>query len=272
MYEGMDRRRAERRESDFHVQIVDPHDEKAHIQDVSAGGALIVVTEIPRHQSLITISWPVEEGELPILIDARVVWTMEGDGATSTSAIGVQWVKLRAPNPAMLRSLLQEILQVTGGFAKMEQGTLHYTFPELKPLSVSSEETTTQVSVSVPEAPAPAGTPAPDDAPTVGMSGRVALPTKYRTQGKAKRGTIITLAERRIVVETEGHLPSHSDRVELKVSIPSTEGVLPLKLYGQVSRTRQATENRNASFWVLVTRVDECGRPGLFRQYVGHIS
>ena len=269
MYEGMDRRRAERRESDYHVQIVDPHTDQGHIQDVSSGGALIVVTELPKRNSSVTLAWSLDDGEAPILIDARVVWTMEGDGATSTSAIGVQWEKLRAPGPATLRKLLQEILHVTGGFAKMENGTLHYTFPELDPSSESEEDV---AEAAVPDAPPPAGTPAPDDAPSVGMSGRVALPTKYRTQGKSRRGTIITLAERRIVVETDGHLPSHSDRVELKLSIPSTEGVLPLKLYGQVSRTKQANESRNASFWVLVTRVDECGRPGLFRQYVGHIS
>ena len=72
------------------------------------------------------------------------------------------------------------------------------------------------------------------------------------------------MAERRVVIETQETLPSHSDRIEVKVSIPSSEGLLPLKLYGQVSRTKPANSQRSASFWVLITKVDECGRPGLF--------
>ena len=286
MYSGQDRRTAERRESDFHVQITAPTPGDGHIQDVSAGGALIVLTDLPKQGEMVSLSWGVEEGAMPVVIDARVAWSMEGDGATSVSAIGVQWKSLRAPSPAALKILLKDILQVSGGFAKMVPAEgqapsyVHFTFPALSTASPKespgTEEPEEAVAstphAEVPEAPAPSGTPSADDSPSVGLSGHVMLPTKYKTQGKSLRGTIVTLAERRAVIETENELPSHSDRVELKVSIPSSEGVLPLKIYGQVSRTRPATDNRNASFWVLVTRVDECGRSGLFRQYVEHIS
>jgi len=287
MYSGQDRRTAERRESDFHVQITAPTPGDGHIQDVSAGGALIVLTDLPKQGEMVSLSWSVEDGAMPIVIDAQVAWSMKGDGATSVSAIGVQWKSLRAPSPNALKSLLKDILQVSGGFAKMVPAEgqtpsyVHFTFPELsagtpKETAAATEEAEESVEstpdAEVPEAPAPSGTPSPDDSPSVGLSGHVMLPTKYKTQGKSLRGTIVTLAERRAVIETENELPSHSDRVELKVSIPSTEGVLPLKIYGQVSRTRPATDSRNASFWVLVTRVDECGRSGLFRQYVEHIA
>ena len=119
MYSGQERRTAERRESDFRVQILSPTPGDGHIQDVSSGGALIVLTDVPRQGETVALSWLVDEGEMPVIIDARVAWSMEGDGATSVSAMGVQWKSLKAPSPAVLKTLLKDILIVSGGFTKM---------------------------------------------------------------------------------------------------------------------------------------------------------
>lgn len=279
MYNGSDRRSAARKDSDYHVTLMGNGEESAgHVQDLSSGGALIVVSVIPPRGTLVRISWSLIPDSLPLMIDAEVVWTMAGDGAANSSAIGVRWLRVDSPGPDALRVLLKETLEVSGGFAKMGEkgpdGTriVHFEFPAPAISPSQNDALPPAEDDEVPAAPTPAGESTQEDSPANGSSAAVLLPTKYRTQGKARKGNIVTLAERRVVVETDGSLPSHSDRVELKVSLPSSEGILPLKLYGQVSRTREATPTRPASFWVLVTRVDEYGRGGLFRQYVEHLG
>ena len=199
-------------------------------------------------------------------MSGNVAWTMSSKSARSNAGCGVQWVEARCRSVQVLKQLLHQTLQVSGGFARAipdprqpEEKLYCYTFKE-------SEE-------DVPEAPAPAvGHQTTQDSGFNNRHRRVNLPTRYKSGGKTQKGVIVMLGERRVVVETDGTLPSHSDRIEIKASIDSSKGSLPLTIHGQVSRIREATDERAGSFWLLISSVDERGRAGLFRQFLRYLT
>ena len=272
MFSGEDRRIHQRREADYWVEITAPHRDTGHIQDISAGGAMMVVSLLPEKDSELTLHFkpPGWEEEAVLLCD--VVWSMKGDGVSSVSAVGIRWKTALVKDRTKAKEFLGEILHVQGGFAKGTPEGILYTFATPKPEEAEGSTPQLEEAAEVPSPPPPVDSRSADDSPAVGSSASVSLPAKYKAAGKSFKGMITTMAERRVVIETQETLPSHSDRIEVKVSIPSSEGLLPLKLYGQVSRTKPANSQRSASFWVLITKVDECGRPGLFRQYVDYIG
>ena len=275
MFNGQDRRIHERREADYWVEITSPHRDTGHIQDISAGGAMMAVSLLPERNTELNLNFTLPGWEAEAVLTCEVVWSMKGDGVSSISAVGIRWIRALVKDRSKAKEFLGEVLNVQGGFAKGTHEGILYTFAVPEGIGDTADggtENEAEASMDVPAPPPPVDSRTADDSPSVGASADVSIPAKYKAAGKMFKGVITTIAERRVVVETRESLPSHSDRIEVRASIPSSEGLLPLKLYGQVSRTKQATSERSASFWVLITKVDECGRPGLFRQYVDYLG
>lgn len=233
-------------------------------QDMSAGGAYFRINHPPGPGTEITAHIVFQEDAPPVTIQARVMWSMEGKSARTAGGCGVLWLEASCPELAPLRGLLLDTMQVHGG--ELTPGTdadgnriYRYMFGETE-------------SADVPEAPAPAsGAGATHQTGSGGKNRRaqVNIPVKFIGKKTRGSGVISVLGERRAVIETTGgELPAHSDRVEVRASIDSSGGVLPLVLHGQVTRTLPETDDQPASFWLMLTRVDEKGRTGLFHQFL----
>jgi hypothetical protein len=238
------------------------------VQDMSAGGAYFRVNHPPGPGTELLAHIVYEENASPVTIRARVMWSMEGKSARIAGGCGVLWLEASCPDLKPMRGLLHDTMKVAGGELKPdhdEEGNpvYRYTFGH-------TDE------ASVPEAPAPAsgvGVTEQTGASNASRRANVNIPVKFIAKNNRGSGVICVLGERRAVIETSGEeLPGHSDRVEVRASIDSSGGVLPIVLHGQVTRTLPETDVHPASFWLMLSRVDEKGRTGLFRQFLDFLS
>ena len=237
-------------------------------QDISAGGAYFRVNHPPGPGTEILAHIVFQEDAAPVTIRAQVMWSMEGSSARTAGGCGVLWLEAYCPELKPMRGLLLDTMKVVGGELKPDinadgERIYRYVF--------GSTET-----ASVPEAPPPASGAGASEQTGAGSGRRranVNIPVKFIAKSGRGAGVISVLGERRAIIETSsGDLPKHSDRVEVRASIDSSGGVLPLVLHGQVTRTLPETDDQPASFWMMLSRVDEKGRTGLFHQFLDFLT
>ena len=194
---------------------------------------------------------------------------MAGDGVSSVSAVGIRWKTALVKDRTKAKES-GEILHVQGGFEKRNARGNPCTFSRPRSQRAAGVQRRSWKRLQrCPPLPRQliAGLPTPSRCRVQRI--RV-LPAKYKAAGKSFKGMITTMAERRVVIEIKRLCPSHSDRIEVK-SVFRHLRVYCLKLYGWGESDKPANSQRSASFWVLITKVDEC-TPGLFRQYVDYIG